>query len=286
MIEHTVKSFEQEISQLRGLIAEMGGLAEVAIRDAVDCAGAPRRRQGRVRWSRTMRRMDALEVEVDRLAVRIIALRAPMADDLRDVIAALKISGVVERIGDYAKNIAKRVDEVEGRAKIEPLIGDPGDGRHRARHGPRRAQRLRRTRRRAGDRGDRPRRQARRFLQQPVPRARHPHDGEPGDDLQRGAAAVRRAQPGADRRSRDQRRRDGLSSRRPGSTSRASRWPRNRGSSDETVHPGGRGRRRALPTARLEPRVRGLSRCAPPATARKRWSWCARRCPTRSSSTG
>jgi phosphate transport system protein len=46
--------------------------------------------------------------------VRIIALRAPMADDLRDVIAALKISGVIERIGDYAKNIAKRVGKVEG----------------------------------------------------------------------------------------------------------------------------------------------------------------------------
>jgi phosphate transport system protein len=44
-----------------------------------------------------------------------------MADDLRDVIAALKISGVLERIGDYAKNIAKRVDEMEGRAKVEPI---------------------------------------------------------------------------------------------------------------------------------------------------------------------
>ena len=53
------------------------------------------------------RRIDALESEVDRLSVRVLALRAPMANDLRDVIAALKIVSVVERIGDYAKNIAK-----------------------------------------------------------------------------------------------------------------------------------------------------------------------------------
>jgi len=53
--------------------------------------------------------------------VRIIALRAPMADDLREVIAALKIGGVIERIGDYSKNIAKRVGMIEGRGRFEPL---------------------------------------------------------------------------------------------------------------------------------------------------------------------
>lgn len=120
MNEHTLKSFDSEISQLRGLIAEMGGLAEVAIREAV--AALSRRDGDRAREvAANDARIDALEAEVDRLAVRIIALYAPMADDLRDVIAALKISGVIERIGDYAKNIAKRVDAVEGRAKIEPL---------------------------------------------------------------------------------------------------------------------------------------------------------------------
>ena len=53
--------------------------------------------------------------------MQLIALRAPMADDLRDAVAALKISGVVERIGDYAKNIAKRVPLLEGASEIEPL---------------------------------------------------------------------------------------------------------------------------------------------------------------------
>jgi len=120
MNEHTVKSFDDDISQLRGLIAQMGGLAEVGIQGAMaalvrhDSAAAQK-------VVEDDRKIDALEAEVDRLAVKIIALRAPMADDLREVVAALKISGVVERIGDYAKNIAKRSGDVEGRGKIEPL---------------------------------------------------------------------------------------------------------------------------------------------------------------------
>ena len=120
MVEHTVKAFDDEIGALRGLIAEMGGLAEVAIAQSVE-ALVRRDNDLAAQVVANDARLDALEVEVDRLAVRIIALRAPMADDLRDVISALKISGIIERIGDYAKNIAKRVGEVEGRAKIEPL---------------------------------------------------------------------------------------------------------------------------------------------------------------------
>lgn len=120
MAEHTVKAFDSEISQLRGLIAEMGGLAEVAIRDAVDALARHDEEKAKQIVAADAR-IDALEADVDRLAVQIIALRAPMADDLRDVIAALKISGVIERIGDYAKNIAKRVGHMEGRAKIGPL---------------------------------------------------------------------------------------------------------------------------------------------------------------------
>jgi len=120
MVEHTVKSFENEISQLRGLIAEMGGLAEVAIRDAIDALVQRDEDKARITVTNDAR-IDALEAEVDRLVVRIIALRAPMADDLREVIAALKISGVIERIGDYAKNIAKRVTSIERKGQIEPL---------------------------------------------------------------------------------------------------------------------------------------------------------------------
>jgi phosphate transport system protein len=120
MVEHTVKAFDSEIGQLRGLIAEMGGLAEVAIADAIDALIHHDEKKAKAVVAGDVK-LDALEAEVDRLSVRVIALRSPMADDLRDVIAALKISGVVERIGDYAKNIAKRVPELERMSKFEPL---------------------------------------------------------------------------------------------------------------------------------------------------------------------
>ena len=120
MAEHTVKAFDDDITRLRGLIAEMGGLAEVSISEAIEALvkGSAELAEGVIARDK---RIDALEAEVDKLAIRTIALRAPMADDLREVIAALKIAGVLERIGDYAKNIAKRASNIEGRRKFEPL---------------------------------------------------------------------------------------------------------------------------------------------------------------------
>ena len=120
MAEHTVKAFDEDITRLRGLIAEMGGLAEVAIQEAMQAlvTGDEELAAGVV--ERDLK-LDRLESEVDELAVRVIALRAPMADDLREIIAALKIAGVVERIGDYAKNIAKRANRIEERKRFEPL---------------------------------------------------------------------------------------------------------------------------------------------------------------------
>ena len=119
-MEHTVKAFDEDITRLRGLIAEMGGLAEVSVNEAMD---ALVRGQEDLAHSVIKRdkRIDEFEMEVDRLAIRILALRAPMADDLREVIASLKIAGVIERIGDYAKNIATRVGHIEGRQRFEPL---------------------------------------------------------------------------------------------------------------------------------------------------------------------
>ncbi|MEL7519708.1 MAG: PhoU domain-containing protein, partial [Pseudomonadota bacterium] len=119
MADHTVKAFDEDITRLRGLIAEMGGLAEVAIAEALDAMVRGDEVLGDSVVARD-KKIDALESEVDKLAVRIIALRAPMADDLREVIAALKIAGVIERIGDYSKNIAKRVGMIEGRDRFEP----------------------------------------------------------------------------------------------------------------------------------------------------------------------
>jgi phosphate transport system protein len=116
---HTVKAFDQELDQLRATICEMGGLAEAAIRESIQ-ALVRRDNEAAAAVVERDKKIDALEAEAERQAVQIIALRAPMADDLREVVAALKIAGVVERIGDYAKNIAKRVASVED-SKIRPL---------------------------------------------------------------------------------------------------------------------------------------------------------------------
>ena len=120
MAEHTVKAFDEDITRLRGLIAEMGGLAEVAISEGMEALIKGSMQLADQVIARD-KRIDALEAEIDKLAVRVIALRAPMADDLREVIAALKIAGVIERIGDYAKNIAKRTGQIEERKRFEPL---------------------------------------------------------------------------------------------------------------------------------------------------------------------
>lgn len=120
--EHTVKAFDEDIKHLRALISQMGGLAEEAIGDAMTAL-----ERGDVALAKQVRAkdkaIDAIEAEVEKLAVRVIALRAPMADDLRDCVAALKIAGVVERIGDYAKNIAKRVPLIHtsGSERIEAI---------------------------------------------------------------------------------------------------------------------------------------------------------------------
>ena len=128
MAEHTIKAFDEDIDRLRGLIAEMGGRAEAAIESAMIAL----QRQDLVLAAQVVaddKRIDAIEAEVEKLVIQVIALRAPMANDLRDVIAALKIVGVVERIGDYAKNIAKRVPLITANQRtLEPVSLLPSMG--------------------------------------------------------------------------------------------------------------------------------------------------------------
>ena len=105
--DHIVKDFNEELSQLDNLLAEMGGLCEAQLSKAmeamvkrdVDLASAVIEGD---------RRIDDLEKEVDSLAINLIALRQPMAADLRMIIASLKVANNLERVGDYAKNIGKR----------------------------------------------------------------------------------------------------------------------------------------------------------------------------------
>ena len=128
MAEHTIKAFDEEIDRLRGLIAEMGGRAEAGIENAMVAL----QRQDKILAAQVVaddKRIDAIEAEVEKLVIQVIALRAPMANDLRDVIAALKIVGVVERIGDYAKNIAKRVPLIMvNQRTLEPVSLLPSMG--------------------------------------------------------------------------------------------------------------------------------------------------------------
>lgn len=106
--QHTSKAFEEDLAELRALVAEMGGRAERAIRAAVEALTL--RDEGRAAGVvADDARIDALAMEVERKAVTLIALRQPLADDLRAVLAALRISGLVARMGDCAKNIARRV---------------------------------------------------------------------------------------------------------------------------------------------------------------------------------
>ena len=93
---HTIKAFDEDLDRLRALISQMGGLAEHAIRESMRCL-VQRDLEGAQRIVENDKKLDALELETERRAVQLIALRAPMAGDLRDVVAAMKISGVVER---------------------------------------------------------------------------------------------------------------------------------------------------------------------------------------------
>lgn len=120
MAEHTIRAFDDEIDRLRGLVAEMGGRVETALDQAIQ---ALTRNDAALANEVVANdaRIDEIEAEVEKLAVQVIALRAPMANDLREIIAAFKIVGVVERIGDYAKNIAKRSRQLSSTRDIEPL---------------------------------------------------------------------------------------------------------------------------------------------------------------------
>jgi phosphate transport system protein len=118
--EHTVKAFDDDLGKLRGLISQMGGMAEDAIAQSM-LALQRHDLQLAQEIAANDKAIDELETEIERQAVRLIALRAPMADDLREVVAALKIASVIERIGDYAKNISRRVTSIEPHSGIEPL---------------------------------------------------------------------------------------------------------------------------------------------------------------------
>jgi len=105
---HTAKAFDIDLQDLARMVAEMGGLAEKQIADAVD-ALAKRDARLAQRVAALDPTIDALQREIEERAILTIARRQPMAVDLREIVGALRVSNDLERIGDLAKNIAKRV---------------------------------------------------------------------------------------------------------------------------------------------------------------------------------
>ena len=113
MTEHTHKAFDVDLGDLARMVAEMGGIAEKQIADSV--VALARRDAKLAQTILTMdATMDVLQREIEEKAILTIARRQPMAVDLREIVAALRVSNDLERIGDLAKNIAKRVVALGG----------------------------------------------------------------------------------------------------------------------------------------------------------------------------
>src|SRR4029079_11819807 len=121
MPEQTAKAFDVDLQELTRMVAEMGGLPEKQIADAVDALA----RRDADRAQRTVASdpsIDALQAEIEERAVLTIARRQPMAVDLREIVGALRVSNDLERIGDLAKNIGKRVLALDGEFHPPKLI--------------------------------------------------------------------------------------------------------------------------------------------------------------------
>jgi len=126
-MQHTAKSFDEELKRLQSLVARMGGLAEHQLADAIQ-AVADRDTERATATVRGDQKVDDLEREVDDLVVHIMALRQPVAVDLRTILSALKISADLERIADYAANVAKRAIALNQVAPCRPVHAIPRMG--------------------------------------------------------------------------------------------------------------------------------------------------------------
>ncbi|HET9903817.1 MAG TPA: phosphate signaling complex protein PhoU [Xanthobacteraceae bacterium] len=121
MSEHTIRAFDADLQDLQRMVAEMGGRAEKLISDAVE---ALVRRDVRLAQEVMLAdaAVDALERDIEEKAILTIARRQPMAVDLRDIVGALRVSHDLERIGDFAKNIAKRVVALGSEVRIPTVM--------------------------------------------------------------------------------------------------------------------------------------------------------------------
>ncbi len=121
MVDHTMKAYDKELDTLERRIAEMGGIAEKMVVDAMDALS-----QADMTLAHnvvgTDPRLDSLQREIEEQAILTIARRQPMAVDLREIIGAIRVAGDLERVGDLAKNIAKRSLKIGLEARVPRAI--------------------------------------------------------------------------------------------------------------------------------------------------------------------
>jgi len=121
MTDHTVKAYDNELEALGRKIAEMGGIAEQMLSNAMDALATLDTNLARTTVAMDQR-LDILQRDVEEQAILTIAKRQPLAADLREIIAAIRISGDLERVGDLAKNIAKRALKLSGETRLPRAI--------------------------------------------------------------------------------------------------------------------------------------------------------------------
>lgn len=120
MNEHTVTAYDQELTAIAGRIAEMGGLAETIVNNAVSALI----KQDLELAQETIKRdakLDEFLLEIEMENVQLIARRQPMGQDLREIMATGRIANDLERVGDMAKNVAKRVIAIDGDMRSQKL---------------------------------------------------------------------------------------------------------------------------------------------------------------------
>jgi phosphate transport system protein len=121
LADHTVRAYDKELDTLGLRIAEMGGIAEKMIVDSMDALGSVDADLAR-RVVATDPRLDGLQREIEEHAILTIARRQPMGVDLREIIGAIRIASDLERVGDLAKNIAKRTMKIGPEARVPRAV--------------------------------------------------------------------------------------------------------------------------------------------------------------------
>jgi phosphate transport system protein len=121
---HTVKKYDEDLKSLNNLLARMAGLAEAQLKTAVEAA-VTRDSDLAAHTIESDDQVDEIELQIDDLAIRLLALRQPMATDLREIVSAFKVSAELERVADCATNIAKRAIRLNEHAPVKAVQSLP-----------------------------------------------------------------------------------------------------------------------------------------------------------------